>query len=197
MNIHPSSTPGRDVKRYADPVICGRLLLTASTAVRELPKPPSMSAFQRLADQPFVLRGYALDWPCCAEHSWASAAYLRAATGPERIVPVEVGQDYRAEEWSQELMPWDTFLSYLDLPDQPRKSDSPRTLYLAQHDLFMQFPRLKADLLIPDYVYACVGPDDYKPPANEDRLLLNAWLGPAGTLSPAHTVHSFYWSPAG
>ena len=172
-------------------------LLTASSAVRELPKPPSMSAFQRLADQPFVLRGYALDWPCCAEHSWTSAAYLRAATGPERIVPVEVGQDYRAEEWSQELMPWDTFLSYLDLPDQPRKSDSPRTLYLAQHDLFMQFPRLKADLLIPDYVYACVGPDDYKPPANEDRLLLNAWLGPAGTLSPAHTVHSFYWSPAG
>ncbi|KAL1661705.1 hypothetical protein GGF50DRAFT_60515 [Schizophyllum commune] len=162
-------------------------LPTASSAVRELPKPPSMSAFERLADQPFVLRGYALDWPCCAEHPWASAAYLRAATGPGRIVPVEVGQDYRAKEWSQELMPWDTFLSYLDFPDQPCKADSPRTLYLAQHDLFMQFPRLKADLLIPDYVYACVGPDDYKPPANEDRLVLNAWLGPAGTLSPAHT----------
>ncbi|KAL1705822.1 hypothetical protein EV121DRAFT_202690 [Schizophyllum commune] len=162
-------------------------LPTASSAVRELPKPPSMSAFQRLANRPFVLRGYALDWPCCAEHPWASAAYLRAATGPGRIVPVEVGQDYRAKEWSQELMPFDTFLSYLDFPDQPRKADLPRTLYLAQHDLFMQFPRLKADLLIPDYVYACVGPDDYKSPANEDRLVLNAWLGPAGTLSPAHT----------
>ncbi|KAI5834611.1 Clavaminate synthase-like protein [Schizophyllum commune Tattone D] len=162
-------------------------LPTASSAVRELPKPPSISAFQRPADQPFVLRGYALDWPCCADHLWASAAYLRAATGPGRLVPVEVGQDYRAEEWSQELMLCDTFLSYLDFPDQPRKADSPRTLYLAQHDLFMQFPRLKADLLIPDYVYACVGPDDYKPPANEERLVLNAWLGPAGTLSPAHT----------
>ncbi|KAL1747513.1 hypothetical protein HDZ31DRAFT_61135 [Schizophyllum fasciatum] len=164
------------------------LLPTASCAVRELPSAPSMTAFQReLADQPFVLRGYGKDWPCCAEHPWASAAYLRSATGPGRIVPVEVGQDYRAEEWSQELMPCDVFLSHLDFYDQPRKVDSPSILYMAQHDLFMQFPALKADLLIPDYVYACVGPEDYKPPANEDRLILNAWLGPAGTLSPAHT----------
>ena len=30
----------------------------------------------------------------------------------------------------------------------------------------------------------------YVPPANDERLVLNAWLGPAGTVSPAHTVSS-------
>ncbi|TRM59954.1 hypothetical protein BD626DRAFT_506962 [Schizophyllum amplum] len=190
---HSEPLPALDLPRTAHPRPSRPP--TASSAVRELADPPLMSVFQRqLSDQPFVLRGYATDWPCCAEHPWASAAYLRSATGPGRLVPVEIGQDYRAEEWTQELMSWDTFLSHLDFVDQPRKAHSGSVLYMAQHDLLMQFPTLKSDLLIPDYVYACVGSDEYKPPANDDGLVLNAWLGPAGTMSPAHTdpFHNFY-----
>jgi hypothetical protein len=65
-------------------------------------------------------------------------------------------------------------------------------LYLAQHNLFMQFPRLHADIEIPDYVFV---PDllpsrlpGYAAPGNPEKLVINAWLGPGGTISPPHTV---------
>lgn len=65
-------------------------------------------------------------------------------------------------------------------------------LYLAQHNLLSQFPSLRDDIVVPDYVYSCppAPPDypDYRPPGNDDQLVVNAWLGPKGTISPAHTV---------
>ena len=65
-------------------------------------------------------------------------------------------------------------------------------MYHAQHDLFKQFSALRDDVIVPDYVYASPPPPDYyvnyRPPATEDGYIVNAWLGPAGTVSPAHTV---------
>lgn len=74
---------------------------------------------------------------------------------------------------------------------------SRRTGYLAQHDLFAQIPSLRADISIPDYCYASPPsphpssltpslPDAAQVPAL-DAPLLNAWFGPAGTISPLHT----------
>ncbi|KAG5646695.1 hypothetical protein DXG03_002685 [Asterophora parasitica] len=48
----------------------------------------------------------------------------------------------------------------------------------------------RTDIIVPDYVYASMQPPDftaYKPPGNNERLLINMWLGPKGTISPAHT----------
>ncbi|KAH9857620.1 hypothetical protein C2E23DRAFT_805067 [Lenzites betulinus] len=164
-------------------------LHTASKTVSVRDQPPSLASFAScLSREPFILRGYLADWPALNEHPWDSLEYLRSVAGPGRVVPVEVGSDYRNDDWSQTMMPWDVFLDSL----QPMTSNDPRqTLYLAQHSLFKQLPALQRDIYIPDFVYAAMNPPDnypqYTPPNNEEQLVLNAWLGPAGTVSPAHT----------
>lgn len=64
--------------------------------------------------------------------------------------------------------------------------------YLAQHDLLTQFPELRSDIILPDYVYTPLPSPrsypSYRPPNNDELLLVNAWLGPGGTISPAHYV---------
>ncbi|KAA1471286.1 Clavaminate synthase-like protein [Dentipellis sp. KUC8613] len=160
---------------------------SSSMPIPRLSAPPSLSHFQRhLFQNPFILPGSALDWPAMTEHPWHSPDYLRSVGGRGRIVPVEIGSDYRTEDWSQEMMDWDEFLDSLESSRAPD-----RVLYLAQHSLFTQFPALRADIVVPDYVYTCPSAPanytGYQPPGNEDQLVINAWLGPKGTTSPAHT----------
>ncbi|KAJ6606458.1 hypothetical protein DFH09DRAFT_1120291 [Mycena vulgaris] len=157
------------------------LLPLPAPVIPSLPAPPSIAAFQaREHKVPFVLRDYARSWPALNERQWADKDYLRAVAGPARIVPVEVGRDYRTDDWSQRLVPWDTFLESLDADGE--------ILYLAQHSLLMQFPALRADIEVPDYVYTALPrPPGCDPPANDEQLVINAWLGPKDTISPAHT----------
>ncbi|KAI0693916.1 hypothetical protein BC835DRAFT_1275268 [Cytidiella melzeri] len=155
---------------------------------------PSLSAFtSTFFREPFILSGYVQDWPAMQEHPWHSMKYLRQVAGPGRVVPVEVGSDYRADDWTHTLMSWDKFLSSLDVSfSHSHEGESQKhILYLAQHNLFAQFPALRNDIIIPDYAYAAPAVPDshvnYRPPANDEQLVINAWLGPAGTVSPAHT----------
>jgi lysine-specific demethylase 8 len=162
------------------------------------PSPPSFLSFQTIfSSAPFILRNYAQDWLAITHHPWRSAAYLRSVAGPGRVVPVEVGADYRLADWKQDIILWDAFLSFLEFEDCPRSTTNPDIIYLAQHDLTKQFPSLRDDILVPDYVYASLTTPDfpgYHPPRNEDRILFNSWLGPEGTVSPAHTVRHFLLS---
>ncbi|KAF8969947.1 hypothetical protein BDZ97DRAFT_1793575 [Flammula alnicola] len=155
------------------------------------PSPPSFLTFQsNFSRAPFILRNYARSWRALRDHAWRSATYLRSVAGPGRVVPVEVGHDYRSATWKQDLMPWDAFLSSLDFEDQPSSGLTTNLLYLAQHDLTKQFPSLREDIIVPDYVYASLTPTDYpdyRPPVNDDQILFNTWLGPKGAMSPAHT----------
>ncbi|KAI0693005.1 Clavaminate synthase-like protein [Cerioporus squamosus] len=188
------------VRRLARTIDVG--LPSAMQGVPHLDKPPSLSAFvSRFSQHPFVLPNFLSDWPALNEHPWSSLDYLREVAGPGRVVPVEVGGDYRSDDWTQRMMPWDEFLSSLG-EQHPGESSKP-VLYLAQHSLFKQFPALKDDIYVPDYAYSDLDPPDnypqYVPPASEERLVLNAWLGPAGTVSPAHTdpFYNFYGQVVG
>ena len=138
---------------------------------------------------PFVIPGAISDWPAISDpdHAWNSVDYLLSVSGPGRIVPIEIGNDYRVDGWSQQMMPWEDFLRWLRMHDGTRKDEM---VYLAQHSLLTQFPKLRDDILIPDLVYIVPNTREavHKPPANEDRLIINAWLGPKGTISPAHKV---------
>ncbi|KAG8741125.1 hypothetical protein FRC10_003269 [Ceratobasidium sp. 414] len=113
---------------------------------------PTFSSFPSLAQRSFVMPGFAKDWP--AIERWGSKSYLLASSGHGRVVPVERGGDYRAEDWGVDVMPWDLFLERIGWgQDDSEPTGDPERLYLAQHSLFTQFPKLQADILIPDYVY--------------------------------------------
>jgi hypothetical protein len=168
------------------------VLATSTNTILKLVHPPSLSFFRSdLVERPFILTGFALDWPAMNEHPWYSIRYLRSVAGRGRVVPVEVGDDYRSNDWTQRMMPWDDFLDALEKDS----SHAQPIIYMAQHNLLSQFPSLREDILVPDYVFtAPQAPATYplyRPPDNEEELVLSAWLGPGGTVSPAHTVCPF------
>lgn len=109
-----------------------------------------------------------------------------------RTVPVEIGSKYTEDTWSQKLM---TIKEYVKRFFGQRATE---VGYLAQHRLFdqvcnfsegvitasasspFQIPELRNDIVVPDYCYCGAGADD------EDDVDINAWFGPAGTVSPLH-----------
>ena len=172
----------------ANPASLPRLLSTSRNAIPALATLPSIvTAPEHWSRAPFVIPGHARHWP--AMRHWASLAYLFSVTGPGRTVPVEVGDDYRSDDWSQKLISWEDFLTFLD-PSSISAHRQHQTIYLAQYSLLAQFPQLRQDIILPDIVYASLDSPDspaYEPPSD---VIVNAWLGPKGTISPAHTASS-------
>ena len=156
----------------------------------------SLEAFEKHLGTglPLVLQGALAHWPALHERPWNSPAYLlRKTFGGRRLVPVEIGRSYTDSGWGQSIITFKDFLSTYLLCD-PTNTQEKAIGYLAQHDLFSQVPTLRNDISIPDYCYT-----DPPPPARGSPLgnkeqqpslegpLLNAWFGPAGTVSPLHT----------
>lgn len=72
----------------------------------------------------------------------------------------------------------------------PTPTPTAAVAYLAQHQLFLQLPQLRNDILIPDHCYTAPPPHPTDPSQDQPELdspLLNAWLGPPGTITPLHT----------
>jgi len=155
--------------------------------IRVLSEAPSVEAFVESGHKtPFVIKGYCREWKALSTRPWKSLDYLREVAGPGRVVPVEVGKTYASEDWSQRIMGWEELLEQMTTT-----SHHGQPLYLAQHNLFNQFPALKDDIELPDYI-GCELPPAGRPTVDcEDGAVLNVWLGPAGTVSPAH-VDPYY-----
>lgn len=117
---------------------------------------------------PVVITHAMTHWPAMTK--WRNTDYLREAVG-NRTVPVEIGEHYLASGWKQELM---TVFELLERFET--QCSSSQRAYLAQHPLFEQIPKLREDILIPDYCAASGG----------ELQSINAWLGPVGTVTPLH-----------
>lgn len=165
---------------------------------KQIPKHRALSleAFEKHLPtaQPLVIQEVLTHWPALHERSWRSPDYLLERTfGGRRLVPVELGRSYTDQGWGQSIV---TFKDFMDgyLLRQDMDDSGERTGYLAQYDLFMQVPSLRNDISIPDYCYTnppppAPGTPLSKKPVQEklDEPLLNAWFGPAETVSPLHT----------
>jgi len=127
---------------------------------------------------PVILTNCMESWP--AIRRWSDLSYLKRVAG-RRTVPVEVGEDnYLGEKWGQQLMTMAVFIEdYL----QRGENQKGCTGYLAQHDLLQQIPALRRDILVPDFCALETSSSDL----DGGDVIANAWLGPAGTVSPAHT----------
>ncbi|GAA5899608.1 hypothetical protein JCM6882_001162 [Rhodosporidiobolus microsporus] len=150
---------------------------------------------------PFIVRKAAsAETGWSSVERWKNLEYLRDKVGPGRVVPVEVGGDYTQAGWGQKVMPFEEFLDSLPpsptlpTPDSavsPSPDPSTPVYYLAQHSLFRQFPSLLSDLAIPDIVYSAPSSDGaggaYEGVKTPDGYIINAWFGPGGTKSAAHT----------
>ena len=136
--------------------------------------------YRKFASQqyPFIIEDAMEHWS--ATHMWRDLNYLVSKIGHERIVPIEVGRAYTDSEWEQKLVTFDDFVHEYILGNHGRKLPG----YLAQHDLFRQFPQLLNDTIPPDY--CCL---DYgqKIMISSTQIITNCWFGPENTTSPLHT----------
>ena len=164
----------------------------SDAAIERTSTPLSLDSFETWMQrrrQP-VITPKAFDfWPAC--QSWQDPRYLLKQTlGGRRIVPVEIGESYTCQDWTQRTMTMKEFMLEYLLPEK-----SENVGYLAQYDIFQQIPALRADVSVPDYCYT-------DPPATDgdalrtsglaaiapvDEPLMHAWLGPKGTKTPLHT----------
>lgn len=124
-------------------------------------------------------------WSALTDRPWNSPDYLLSKTfGGRRLVPVEIGRTYVDEGWGQELIQFKDFL------ERYITTKSGDVGYLAQHNLFQQIPSLRNDICVPDLCWADVPGHPTDPSKNKEPVdvpQLNAWFGPAGTITPLHT----------
>ncbi|TPX66859.1 hypothetical protein SpCBS45565_g04243 [Spizellomyces sp. 'palustris'] len=131
---------------------------------------PSVLTFQTYLRQnkPILIQG-AIEWP--ALKLWQNPSYI-AKQAANRTVPIEIGKDYTEREWTQ---------GFVRIGEWLEEVVKGRGGYLAQYDLFAHVPQLRGDILVPDYCFV----DDNDSDDGRD-VLLHAWFGPKGTISPLH-----------
>ncbi|XP_033643279.1 lysine-specific demethylase 8-like [Asterias rubens] len=147
---------------------------------------------------PVIIQGAMDHWPAMGARQW-SLRYLHEVAG-QRTIPIELGAKYTDESWSQSLMTLSNFITKY-IQEKALTQGKDKVGYLAQHQLFHQIPELRDDICVPDYCCIHDNTDNPNPISAEDDLEdatsddenlddevdINAWFGPAGTVSPLHT----------
>ncbi|CAL8143596.1 unnamed protein product [Orchesella dallaii] len=142
-------------------------------------KKPSLEEFLSFmkTKTPVLLTNTIDYWP--ALKKW-NVEYIRKIAG-FRTVPVEVGQKYTSEDWTQKVMSISEFIDkYMQASTESNENQCQNDIgYIAQYHLFTQLPELRKDIRIPEY--CALGST-----SDHEKIEINAWFGPANTISPTH-----------
>lgn len=186
---------------------CDEALLTTKGVPAES---MSLENFQNYIDCqiPVLIHGAITHWTCFKDFPKMSLPYAKLlrnqqyfdyqldifmniyTQGYYRNVPVEIGQSYTHKSWTQTMMPLGRFMmDYLltgHYLNKPKKRG-----YLAMHNLFDQIPQLRKIISIPDYCSCQTSPssspnNDLRSNVEQNEIEINAWLGPANTVTPLH-----------
>lgn len=139
------------------------------------------------APSPLIIPDLLTGWGAMNETSWRDVNYLLSQTlGGRRQVPIEIGRSYVDMGWGQDIMSFGKFLDKYVLEGGSEREPG----YLAQYELFRQIPRLRNDIQIPDYCWVETPAHPTHIAKDQPKLeepSLNAWFGPAKTITPLHT----------
>lgn len=196
--------------RVLSPYLCRPLPIVSDLSLREFQERIERDHRKNGLEGslPLIIEGAIDHWPAFDEPNlWKNPRYLLSKTlGGRRLVPIEIGRSYTDEDWSQQIVTFREFMERYMLGLDPDHFTFPlqmtreqelgrvRVGYLAQHDLFSQIPSLRDDIRIPDFCYSVppvpktVAKGKEEDEGNSDgEIMVNAWFGPAGTMTPLHT----------
>lgn len=145
---------------------------------------------ENLGPEPLVFNNALELSPAVEKNLWTPAYLMSKTIGGRRLVPVETGTSYTADDFGQKIITFNEFMHEAVLADRPLNG------YLAQYDFLKQVSSLREDIIIPDYCYALVPPPHHTSPLYAEHLKkpyleeiqLNAWFGPAGTVSVSSII---------
>jgi lysine-specific demethylase 8 len=174
------------------PTLPPRSLTALSTSrLPSSPSPPPLDAFlsqHLLPRQPLLIRSGLMDsWPAMSR--WRDPQYFLRTVG-RRTVPVEVGAHFLDPALSSPLVRFSEFVRGMMM--MSGRGETGARAYLAQHPLLDQLPKLRRDVMVPDY---CAlgrggGGDEEREEGggggDDTPVAINAWLGPPGTATPLH-----------
>ncbi|KAK6331448.1 hypothetical protein TWF730_004530 [Orbilia blumenaviensis] len=166
---------------------------------------PSIAEWRDIYSQkkPVKLTGILDHWPVfdvppngIRKSKWASFQYLLSkTTNGRRIVPVEIGRTYADPDLKQRILTFKYFFSNYFLSAPRRESAEAEEGvfgYLAQHNLLTQIPSLRNDVCVPEYInYTETSSSNDDEEDTDVATTINAWFGPANTITPLHTDNYF------